>query len=216
MKFTVTLLSLLILPLVSASPFLSLLKRVTDLTSYTQNDLVNGTPCLALTIIYARGSTSPGNVGDQPGPQLFQAVADKIGLINLAVQGVNYSALDATYPLGGDKPGSNLMASLVAQAVSQCPNTKISVGGYSQGAQLVHNAAKQFSDETAARVTSVFTFGDPFNGTAVENIPASKVLIDCHTGDWICGTNYSVSPEHLNYANDVGEVSQFIVSKAGL
>jgi hypothetical protein len=130
MKFATYLLSFLILPLVSAFPFFTLSKRVTNLTSETQNDLVNGTPCLELTIIYARGTNSPGNVGDQPGPQLFQGLADKIGVANLAVQGVNYTATTLGYLSGGDKDGSNLTARLVEQAVSQCPNTKVSLGGY--------------------------------------------------------------------------------------
>lgn len=40
------------------------------------------------------------------------------------------------------------------QAVTQCPNTKVVLSGYSQGAQLVHNAATQISSAVANRVTA--------------------------------------------------------------
>jgi len=216
MKFTSSLLSLLIPSLISAFPLASLFKRVTDLNATTQNDLTNGTPCLPLTIVYARGTNSPGNVGDQPGPQLFQAIANLIDVSNLAVQGVDYPGNIFGYLEGGDQDGSDKLASLAAQAVSQCPDTKLVLSGYSQGGQLVHNGANQFSADTAAFVSSVVIFGDPFNGTAVGTVDPSKVLIFCHPGDDICLNGISITEEHLNYSNDVPAAAQFIVGKAGL
>jgi cutinase len=55
---------------------------------------------------------------------------------------------------GGDANGSKLMAQLVGQAATQCPNAKVVVSGYSQGGQLVHNAAKMLNATTAATVSS--------------------------------------------------------------
>ena len=46
------------------------------------------------------------------------------------------------------------MAQLTARAMSQCPNTKVVMSGYSQGGQLVHKAAKQLSAAVAAKVSS--------------------------------------------------------------
>jgi cutinase len=129
MKFTPTLLSLLIVPFSSAFPLSSLFKRA-DLTSTTQNDLLNGTPCKAVTVIFARGTTSPGNVGESTGPPFFQAIANLIGATNLAVQGVDYPASILGFLQGGDGPGSTTMASLVQRAFSQCPNTKVVMSGY--------------------------------------------------------------------------------------
>jgi cutinase len=54
-----------------------------------------------------------------------------------------------------------IRASLVQSVVSQCPNTKVVMSGYSQGGQLVHNAAKLLPAATMARVSSVVIFGDP-------------------------------------------------------
>lgn len=55
----------------------------------------------------------------------------------------------------------NYRASLVEQAFTQCPSTKVVMSGYSQGAMLVHNAAKQLSSNITGKVTAAVTFGDP-------------------------------------------------------
>jgi hypothetical protein len=68
-----------------------------------------------------------------------------VGTDNLAVQG---------FLAGGDANGSTLMAQLVSQATSQCPKSKVVVSGYSQGGQLVHNAAKMLKASTSAAVSS--------------------------------------------------------------
>lgn len=49
----------------------------------------------------------------------------------------------------------------MTKALSSCPNSKIVVSGYSQGGQLVHNAAKLLPAETMKAVSSVVIFGDP-------------------------------------------------------
>lgn len=54
-----------------------------------------------------------------------------------------------------------LRASLVEQAFSQCPDTKVVMGGYSQGGQITHNAAAVLSAETMGNVSAVVIFGDP-------------------------------------------------------
>lgn len=45
--------------------------------------------------------------------------------------------------------------------MKQCPSSKIVMSGYSQGGQLVHNAAKLLPASTVAAVSSVVIFGDP-------------------------------------------------------
>ena len=52
-------------------------------------------------------------------------------------------------------------ASLVQDAFTKCPNTKVVISGYSQGAMLVHNAAKQLSTDVAGKISAAVTFGDP-------------------------------------------------------
>jgi cutinase len=142
-------------------------------SSTTENGLTNGTGCKAMTVIFARGVSSPsplnlphettnshsqtteqGNVGTLTGPPFFAALAQVVGINNLAVQGVDYPADIPGFLAGGDANGSMTMAQLVGQAVTQCPTSKVVVSGYSQGGQLVHNAAKMLNGTTAAKVSS--------------------------------------------------------------
>ncbi|KAF8850809.1 cutinase-domain-containing protein [Acephala macrosclerotiorum] len=194
MQFLLILLTLL--PLAAASPLLpsilrSLLPR--DLTSTTQNDLVDGSPCKELTVIFARGTDSPGNVGSSTGPPFFQAIAALIGTDNIAVQGLDYPATIIGFLEGGDTAGGTLMANLTTQAMTH------------QGGQEVHMAAKQLSPSVAAQVSSVIIFGDPDNGTAVGTIDPSKVLIICHSNNYIYKGSIIVNTNHLN-------ISQIIIS----
>lgn len=52
-------------------------------------------------------------------------------------------------------------ASLISSTLANCPNTKLVMSGYSQGGQLVHNAAALLPAATMAKVSSVVIFGDP-------------------------------------------------------
>ena len=52
-------------------------------------------------------------------------------------------------------------ASLVQQAISQCPQSKVIISGYSQGGQLVHNAAKQLPSSVTGALAGAVIFGDP-------------------------------------------------------
>ncbi|KAJ7927850.1 cutinase-domain-containing protein [Mycena leptocephala] len=154
-----------------------------------------------------------GNVGTDVGAPLIANLRAALGTANIAAQGVDYAA-DV---LGGDPAGSKTMASLINQAASQCPSTQIAIGGYSQGAQLVHNAASMLSAATTARIAAVVLFGDPDRvGRStlppVGTVPAAKVDSDCHNDDIIC-TGSGGATQHLNYNLDTPAASSFIVAR---
>jgi cutinase len=123
------------------------------------------------------------------------------------------------------------MATLVQQAMTQCPSTLVVMSGYryvlfpfpesyltfyfSQGGQLVHNAAGKLPPAISAKVSSVVIFGDPNNGTAVGAISAAKTEVICHTGDDICAHGDLVLEPHLTYSQNSGEATSFVLSAAG-
>lgn len=100
-------------------------------TLSTRNDLVDNSPCKAVTLIFARGTIEAGNVGSLVGPPFFSALSFAIGSTNLAVQGVDYPADVPGFLIGGSPSGSNTMATLINRAFAQCPNTKVIISGYS-------------------------------------------------------------------------------------
>lgn len=81
----------------------------------TFNQLTDGSACRDVSLIFARGTTSPGNVGEagSEGPTFFNAVASRIGASRLAVQGVNYSASVLGFLAGGDAAGATTMFNLI-------------------------------------------------------------------------------------------------------
>ncbi|KFY19626.1 hypothetical protein V491_04326 [Pseudogymnoascus sp. VKM F-3775] len=108
------------------------------------------------------------------------------------------------------------MATLINRAFEQCPNTKVVISGYSQGAQLVHNAAGKLNAATAAKITASVVFGDPKKGDPVGAVSASNVLTICHAGDNICAGGILVLPPHLTYGMDAIAAAAFVKSKTGL
>lgn len=121
------------------------------------------------------------------------------------------------------------------QASTQCPDTKLVLSGYSQGGQLVHNAAAMLSADVTDFVAAgtsrhtrpcaplktntssltVLIFGDPYNGEAVGNIPASKVQVYCHPLDGICAGLGLLTPSHGTYDQNALEAAEWVASTVG-
>lgn len=132
------------------------------------------------------------------------------------------------------------MADLATQALSQCPDTKIVLSGYSQGAMVVHNAATSlesngtsiaagkhiqspeilhnFQDPKIIMLTCIHPkavlFGDPFNGESVGSVANVKEF--CATGDELCNGLILITPAHLTYSSDASEAASFIVNATGV
>ncbi|KAF7712665.1 Cutinase [Penicillium ucsense] len=177
----------------------------------TYNEL--GGTCRKYTVIFARGTAEPGNVGVLVGPPLFDAMDDQFGSSAITVQGVNdYSASVQGYLAGGDPNGSAEMARQIKAAKAQCPGTKLIASGYSQGCQIVHNAINQLDSVTASWISSVLLFGDPLKGQAMNSVPASRVFTACHAADDICKDGILIGPSHLTYAVDAVNAVKFAAS----
>jgi len=178
-------------------------------TTYNQ---LGGT-CTTYTVIFARGTTEPGNVGILVGPPFFDALRSSVGTSALTIQGVNdYSASIDGYLEGGDPAGSAEMAVQIEAAYKACPNTKLVASGYSQGGQIVHNAIGLLPATIAAWISKVVIFGDPDDGQALPNVASSKVDVYCHAGDDICLNGDLILPAHLTYAINAEAAAAFVVS----
>ena len=67
----------------------------------TRQDLAENGPCSDITVVFARGTTEPGNVGLMTGPPFFDALSEQLGAGSLAVQGVEYPATFAGFNRNG-------------------------------------------------------------------------------------------------------------------
>lgn len=89
------------------------------------------------------------------------------------------------------------------------------MSGYSQGGQLVHNAANILGTANMAKVNSVVIFGDPDNGQAVMGADG-KTKVICHDGDNICTGGDLILAPHLTYSEDAGDAASFVIQQARL
>ncbi|EHK25919.1 carbohydrate esterase family 5 protein [Trichoderma virens Gv29-8] len=172
--------------------------------SNTENDA-----CGDVTVLFARGTCDPGNVGVLVGPFFFRSLQTALGSKTVGVKGVPYPASVQGFLSGSVQPGID-MANQIKSVLSSCPNTKLVLGGYSQGSMVVHNAATHLDAATMSKISAVVLFGDPYDGRPVANYDASKVLVVCHDGDNICqGGDFILLP-HLTYAEDADTAAAFV------
>ncbi|KAK2625988.1 hypothetical protein QTJ16_004250 [Diplocarpon rosae] len=192
---------------------------------------VSQATCAETMVIFARGTTEAGNVGLFAGPPFFQALRDTMGAGAVSVQGVAYGATVEGFLQGGDPAGSATMASLVQATAQECPGAALVMAGYSQGGQLVHNAAAMLPEPTRAMISSVVIFGDPGrpapgrelgdgeltrtdNGQPVSGIDAARTMVICHPGDNICAGGDVILLPHLTYADAAVAAAAFVASRS--
>jgi len=163
-------------------------------------------PCADVEVVFARGTNEP------PGPGFIgQALADSLGAQlpgrSLAVYAVNYPA--STDYLTSSAAGSGDASAHVENLVAVCPNTKIVLGGYSQGAAVAELATAAMPPSVADHVAAVALFGRPSSayseslvgGVALPTIAApyaAKTIDLCLPDDPICSSGASMMA-HVSY-----------------
>ncbi|KAF2642944.1 cutinase-domain-containing protein [Massarina eburnea CBS 473.64] len=179
----------------------------------TENGITDKNCCTGLTVIFARGTSEPGNVGIIAGPKMFASLRSKVSA-GVTIQGVDYPA-DAAGNANLGASGGPALASSIKAAQSQCPETKIVVSGYSQGAMVVHNA---FSAQgvSSADVVGAVLFGDPLKTQKVGDLATDKVKEFCATTDSICGTGGNPQGGHTSYGSVGEEAATWVISAANL
>ncbi|KAI0487747.1 carbohydrate esterase family 5 protein [Xylaria cf. heliscus] len=186
-------------------------------TGTTSNEFLEG-GCRPVIFLYARGSTQDGNIGGSPGPQTIDQLKAKLGSTTVAAQGLDYPAslLDNLRSEGCDPDDAANFRDLITKAATQCPSSKLVLSGYSQGAALVHAAAKQLTAAVLAKVAAAVTYGDTRkkqDGGVVPNVGAAKSLILCHDGDLVCEGTLIVTDAHHDYQDLAPTAVSFIASK---
>ncbi|KAI0111162.1 carbohydrate esterase family 5 protein [Nemania sp. FL0031] len=186
-------------------------------TGTTANEFLDG-GCRPVIFLYARGSTQDGNVGSSPGPQTIDQLKAKLGTSAVAAQGLEYPAslLDNLRAEGCDPDDAASFRDLITKAATQCPTSKLVISGYSQGAALVHAAAKLLTSAVASKVSAAVTYGDTRkkqDGGVVPGIDASRTLILCHDGDLVCEGTLIVTDAHHDYDDLAPTAVSFIASK---
>jgi len=187
----------------------------------TQNDLKSGS-CKKVTLIFARASTEPGNMGGSMGPAVCSGLKGKLGAGNVACQGVGspYSAglADNVAPKGTTGAAIGEAQKMFKMALEKCPNTIIVAGGYSQGTAVIMNAVSTLPENERAKIAGVVLFGYTKNGQtkgSIPNYPAEKLKVFCTKADGVCWGALNVSGGHFAYMGngDGPAATSFLVGR---
>ncbi|MGO9223519.1 MAG: cutinase family protein [Mycobacterium sp.] len=164
--------------------------------------------CPDVEVIFARGTDEPPGVGRVG--QAFVSSLRQQTRKNVSAYGVNYPA-NKDFLAATD--GANDASNHVQQMADNCPNTKLVLGGYSQGAAVIDvvTAAplpglgfrQPLPADAADHVAAVALFGNP-SGRAGGLMSAltpdfgGKTIDLCNQGDPICSDGNQWKA-HLGY-----------------
>ncbi|KAL1606694.1 hypothetical protein SLS60_004101 [Paraconiothyrium brasiliense] len=209
---TQSFLTLALITLAAATP---MEKRATGSTS---NEFTQG-GCRDVMFAFARGSTEIGNMGTICGPQTSDGLKAALGDANVATEGINYAAALApnAMPGGTDAKSKQAMADILNQMVSQCPDSVILAGGYSQGAAVSHRAIESLDPAVQNQIAGVILYGDTQNtqdNGQIPNFDPAKTKIICANGDLVCDGTLTILPPHLSYGRNAADGAAFLVQKA--
>lgn len=148
--------------------------------------------CPDVEVIFARGTNEPAGLG-KVGDSLVDSLKQQTGL-NILPYGVNYAASKLQLH-GGD--GANDTIDRVKKSVETCPNTKIVLGGYSQGASVMDIVAgvpiggiswgNKLPQQYANNIAAVVTFGDVAD-RAGGTLPSQSAMLGSKAADY-CNPN---------------------------
>jgi cutinase len=148
--------------------------------------------CPDVEVVFARGTTEPPGVGGI-GQAFVDSVRSNLGGRSVGVYAVNYPASNdfvRSTPAGADDASAHLRS-----MAANCPNTRMVLGGYSQGAAVI-DLATTATPEAAGHVAAAALFGGPSSTFADTLSPGplptmgvpyvAKTINMCATNDPIC------------------------------
>jgi cutinase len=196
--------------------------------------------CVDVAVVFARGTFEGPGVG-ATGQSFVDALNARLPGQSVSVYGVNYPAsLDFGRAVDGIADATNKIQSIAAE----CPDTKIVLGGYSQGAAVAGYSTSSsvpagfvlpvgltgpMPASVASHVSAVVLFGTPNNwvlGVADRSAPpiaigdlyAGKTLQLCAVGDPICYPGGLDRSAHSSYKSNgmAVQAADFVAGRLGV
>jgi cutinase len=167
--------------------------------------------CNNIEVVFARGTGEAPGVG-RVGQAFVSALRGAVGNRSVGVYAVDYPA---DYDFLAAAQGANDASAHIQDVVNNCPNTKIVLGGYSQGAAVMDvvtsvpfpaiGFTNPLPPEAAEHILGVAVFGNPSTKLGVP-LTASPTFgyraIDlCNAGDPVCSGGEDIAA-HRSYGSD--------------
>lgn len=168
--------------------------------------------CNDIEVVFARGTNEDPGIG-RVGDAFVNDLRGLVGGRSLGVYAVNYPA---SYDFLAVADGANDASGHIQWVANNCPNTRIVLGGYSQGAAVVDvvtsipvpgigftNPLPPFA---ADHIAAVAVFGNPSAkiGLPLTSSPVfgGRAIDICSAGDPICASGGDSVVAHRNYGPD--------------
>jgi cutinase-like protein len=176
--------------------------------------------CPDAEVVFARGTGEPVGPGGA-GQAFFDSLTAQLPGKSVNLYPVNYPAT-ADY-VNSAHAGADDAVAHVQGTVANCPDTKIVLGGYSQGAGVMDMTSHRLPPQVANHVAAVALFGNPQSSYAKSlsdsQIPAidasysPKTIDICLPDDNICAEGGSIIA-HLGYVpGATNQAATFVAQK---
>lgn len=186
-------------------------------------------PCPDIEVIFARGTGAEAGLGFV-GDAFVNALRPKVGGKSVGAYAVNYPAgfdFDKSAPLGAADASGR-----VQWMAANCPNTKLVLGGMSQGAGVIdlitvdprplgRFTPTPMPPHVADHVAAVAVFGNPLRDIrgggplpAMSGVYGSKTIDLCSLDDPFCSRGFNL-PAHFAYVDNgmVEEAANFVADR---
>lgn len=158
--------------------------------------------CPDAEVLFARGTGEPPGIG-RVGDAFVSALRSQLPDKSVTAYGVNYPA---NYNFLQATTGATDVSVHIQQILTSCPDTKLVLGGYSQGAAVMDlvttgpvagiSVSQPLPPEAIDRVAAVALFGNPSNHlgsmlTSLSPVFAAKTIDMCTGNDPVCSPGRS-------------------------
>lgn len=177
-------------------------------------------PCPEVEVVFARGTNEPPGVGGV-GQAFIDSLRSQISGRSVGTYAVNYPATDDF--VRSSRAGAADAVAHVQSMVANCPNTKMVLGGYSQGAGVIDMSTDELPTQAANHVAAVAVFGNPESAFArtlgggqlptISPLYRPKTIDLCVPNDPICSEGRSMAAHTLYVQN--GMTNQAATFAAG-
>ncbi|GFG74084.1 cutinase family protein [Mycobacterium botniense] len=179
-------------------------------------------PCPDSEVVFARGTGEPPGVGGV-GQAFIDSLRSQVPGRSIGVYPVNYPATNDY--LNSALAGADDASAHIKDMVASCPNTRLVLGGYSQGAGVIDLATNSMPAGVADHVAAVALFGNPESAyakslaggqlPAISAVYRPKTIDSCIPSDIICDDSGNMVA-HLLYVPDMtNQAATFTASRLG-
>jgi cutinase len=188
------------------------------------NPAASADPCSDVAVVFARGTHQDPGVGDV-GQAFIDSLTSQAGGRSVAVYAVNYPANDDYH--NSATAGSDDASAHIQDTVASCPNTRLVLGGYSQGSTVIDLATSAMPAPVADHVAAVALFGEPSSGFSsmlwggqplpkISPLYSGKTISLCAPDDPICSAGGNIM-SHVSYIQSgmTNQAATFAANRLG-